>query len=179
MSLFRILIGQIPINNITKLLHTLYRRIIKPFVILGVFSAITYISFIVGILEGKRVYGTSSKFYTDLPNSCFIEALIHSSRASLVLKSDVEAYSSIYGFTYYLGDSKNNKQIFGHAVSIFEYKNKLWIYDPVWGTMLVGKATARSQYEKMCTEFIEKCYRYKIQRSFVVDDWSVPSSFTD
>ena len=159
----------------TKRLYGFGKRSIKPLVILGVFSAITYVSFIVGILEGKRVYGTASKFYTDLPNSCFIEALIHSSRASIVLKSDVEAYSSIYGFTYYLGDDANNKQLFGHAVSIFEYKNKLWIYDAVWGTMLVGKATARSEYETMCTQFIEKCYRYKIKRSFVVDDWSVPT----
>jgi hypothetical protein len=147
--------------------------------ILGGLGIITYMSFIFGILEGKRVYGTSSKFYTDLPNSCFIEALIHSSRANIVLKSDVETYSSIYGFTYYLGDDTNNKQIFGHAVSIFEYKNKLWIYDPVWGTMLVGKATARSQYERMCTEFVEKCYKYKIKRSFVVDDWSVPVNTLD
>jgi len=45
----------------------------------------------------------------------------------------------------------------------------------VWGTMLVGKVTARSEYETMCTQFIEKCYRYKIKRSFVVDDWSVPT----
>jgi len=149
--------------------------LIKPLAILGVFSAITYVSFVVGILEGKRVYGTSSKFYTDLPNSCFIEALIHSSRASLILKSDVHAYSSIYGFTYYLGDDKNNKQIFGHAVSIFEYKNKLWLYDAVWGTMLVGKATARSNYERICTEFVEKSYKYKIKKCFVVDDWSVPT----
>ena len=156
-------------------MYSIGKRLIKPLVITGIFSAITYISFIVGILEGKRVYGTSSKFYTDLPNSCFIEALIHSSRASLVLKSDVHAYSSIYGFTYYLGDDKNNKQIFGHAVSIFEYKNKLWLYDAVWGTMLVGKATARSEYERMCTQFIEKSYKYKIKRSFVVDDWSVPT----
>jgi hypothetical protein len=155
-------------------LYSIGKRLIKPLVIAGIFSAITYISFIVGILEGKHVYGTKSKFYTDLPNSCFIEALMHSSRASLVLKSDVSVYSSIYGFTYYLGDDKNNKQIFGHAVSIFEYKNKLWMYDPVWGTMLVGKATARSEYERMCTQFVEKCYRYKIKKCFVVDDWSVP-----
>ena len=155
-------------------MYSIGKRLIKPLVIAGIFSAITYVSFIVGILEGKHVYGTKSKFYTDLPNSCFIEALMHSSRASLVLKSDVAVYSSIYGFTYYLGDVKNNKQIFGHAVSIFEYKNKLWMYDPVWGTMLVGKATARSEYERMCTQFVEKCYRYKIKKCFVVDDWFVP-----
>jgi len=122
--------------------------------------------------------------YTKLPNSCFLEALIHSSRASLVLKSEVNSkiYSSIFGYTFtYNDDVKLNidasTMIFGHAICIFEYKNKLWAYDMNYGTMLVGRAGDRNSYANKLKEWIESTRSVKIQKCFVVDDWSLPSDF--
>lgn len=131
--------------------------------------------FVYGIVEGRK---TAVRYYTDLPNSCFVESMIHASRANLLLGMETGLYSSVYGFTYYYRDDyEQNKQkakIFGHAVCIFEYKNILWVYDANWGTMPVGKVTARSQYDRMLRQHVEKYYEYKIVKSFVVEDWRLP-----
>jgi hypothetical protein len=66
-------------------------------------------------------------------------------------------------------------KLFGHAVCIFEYKGTLWIYDAVWGTMPVGKVMARSQYDSVLHKYIEKNYEYKLVKSFVIDDWNLPT----
>ena len=132
-------------------------------------------SFIYGILQGRK---TAIRYYTDLPNSCFVESMIHASRANLLLGMETGLYSSVYGFTYYYQDdydqNKEKAKIFGHAVCIFEYKEILWMYDSVWGTMPVGKTTARSQYDRMLRKHVEKYYDYKLVESFVVDDWNLP-----
>jgi len=132
-------------------------------------------AFVKGILEGRK---TAIRFYTDLPNSCFVESMIHASRANLLLGMETRLYSSVYGFTYYYKDdyeqNKSKAKIFGHAVCIFEYKDVLWIYDAVWDTMAVGKVTIRSQYDQMLRDYIEKYYEYKLVKSFVVDDWKLP-----
>ena len=87
-------------------------------------------SFIYGILQGRK---TAIRYYTDLPNSCFVESMIHASRANLLLGMETGLYSSVYGFTYYYQDdydqNKEKAKIFGHAVCIFEYKEILWMYD--------------------------------------------------
>ena len=132
-------------------------------------------AFVYGIIEGRK---TAVRYYTDLPNSCFVESMIHASRANLLLGMETGLYSSVYGFTYHYQDdydqNKNKAKIFGHAVCIFEYKNILWIYDPVWGTMPVGKVTARSQYDRILKTHIENYYKYKIVKSFLVEDWRLP-----
>jgi len=117
-----------------------------------------------------------------LPNSCFLEALIHSSRASLVLKSEVapKVFSSIFGYTFTYNDDLNNNSnslIFGHAICIFEYKNKLWAYDMNYGTMLVGRAGNRSEYTNKLKVWIESTRNVTIQKCFVVDDWALPSDY--
>lgn len=131
--------------------------------------------FVYGIIEGRK---TAVRYYTDLPNSCFVESLIHASRANLLLVTDGGVYSSVYAFTYYYKDdyekNRDKAKMFGHAVCIFEYKGTLWVYDPVWGTMPVGKATLRNQYEPMLKKYVELNYQYKLVKSFVVEDWLVP-----
>lgn len=148
---------------------------LKLFLGLKLVLVLAVAAFIYGLLEGRK---TAVHFYTDLPNSCFVESMIHASRANLLLGMETGLYSSVYGFTYYYRDdydqNKDKAKIFGHAVCIFEYKNILWVYDAVWGTMPVGKTTARSQYDRMLRQHIESYYDYKIVKSFVVEDWRLP-----
>ncbi|NBP03167.1 MAG: hypothetical protein EBU90_24300 [Proteobacteria bacterium] len=138
-----------------------------------------------GILSSVGYYyGSKSSYrtydYTKLPNSCFLEALIHASRASLVLKSETnpQIYSSIFGYTFkYNNDIKVNgkslSQTFGHAICIFEYKNKLWTYDMNYGTMPVGESGDRAKYNERMKKWAEKIYGIEIDKSFVIDDWTV------
>lgn len=111
--------------------------------------------------------------------------MIHSSKASLVLKSEMnpKIYSSIFGYIYKHNDdiliNGENKTItFGHAICIFEYKNKLWTYDMNYGTMPVGEAGNRINYNERLKNWAEKSYNIKIEKCFVVDDWAVPNDFT-
>lgn len=145
-----------------------------------------YVSLEFGFVLGKnsslRTYD-----YTKLPNSCFLEALIHASRASLVLKSETQPqiYSSIFGYTYKFEDDillngKKLAMVFGHAICIFEYKNKLWAYDMNHGTMPIGEAGGRALYNDRVKKWAEKSYGIKIDKSFVVDDWAtLPPDATD
>lgn len=117
--------------------------------------------------------------YTKLPNSCFLEALIHSSRASLVLKSETnpQIYSSIFGYTFKYRDDvkingKKQAMTFGHAICIFEYKNKLWTYDMNYGTMPVGEAGDKTKYNERLKSWAEKSYGIEIDKCFVIDDWT-------
>ena len=135
--------------------------------------------------------GKNSSFrtydYTKLPNSCFLEALIHSSRASLVLKSETnpQVYTSIFGYTYKYKDDilingKKVAMVFGHAICIFEYKNKLWAYDMNYGTMPVSVAGNRAHYDEVLKKWAEKSYGIEIDKCFVVDDWmTLPVDITD
>lgn len=143
-------------------------------------------SYIFGFYKGS-VSNYRTYDYTKLPNSCFLEALIHSSRASLVLKSETnpQIYSSIFGYTYkYKNDilinGKKSSTIFGHAICIFEFKNKLWTYDMNYGTMYVGLAGDRNKYNDRLKLWAESIYEIEIDKSFVLDDWStMPVDITD
>jgi hypothetical protein len=169
------------LNNYIKAL-----RIFKWLAIIGLCVASSYVALETGFSLGKnsslRTYD-----YTKLPNSCFLEALIHSSRASLVLKSETnpQVYSSIFGYTYkYDDDIKINGQklamVFGHAICIFEYKNKLWAYDMNFGTMPIGEAGDKTQYNERVKKWAERSYGIKIDKCFVVDDWmTLPPDVTD
>lgn len=165
---------------------TKIKTILKCLAILGAIIICSYVTLELGFHLGKssslRTYD-----YTKLPNSCFLEALIHASRASLVLKSETQPdiYSSIFGYTYkYNDDIKiNGKKVamtFGHAVCIFEYKNKLWVYDMNYGTMPVGESGNRNQYNERLKKWAEKSYGIEIDKCFVVDDWAtLPIDVTD
>jgi hypothetical protein len=147
---------------------------------------VSYVALEFGFSLGKnsslRTYD-----YTKLPNSCFLEALIHSSRASLVLKSETtpKIFTSIFGYTYQYEDdiTVNGKKIamvFGHAICVFEYKNKLWAYDMNLGTMPVGEAGNKKLYNERLKKWAEKSYGIKIDKCFVVDDWmAIPPDLTD
>lgn len=154
--------------------------------VVSLFAVTAYGALCLGFNIGKtssfRTYD-----YTKLPNSCFLEALIHASRASLVLKSEItpQIYTSIFGYTYkYDSDIQvNGKKLamtFGHAICIFEYKNKLWVYDMNHGTMPVGAAGNKNQYNDRLKQWAEKSYGIEIDKCFVVDDWStLPPDATD
>lgn len=133
-------------------------------------------AFVRGMHTGRKM---ATHYYTDLPNSCFVESMIHASRANLLLGLEMGGFSSVYGFTYrYADDYRMNKtksKLFGHAVCIFEYREILWLYDPVWGTMPVGRPKNRFEYDAMLRKFIELNYDYKLETSFVVDDWMLPT----
>ena len=148
----------------------------KWFFLLSVLILASGACYVWGILDGRK---TAVRYYTDLPNSCFVESMIHASRANLLLGLEIGGFSSVYGFTYrYADDYRMNKtksRLFGHAVCIFEYKETLWLYDPVWGTMPVGKPKNRFEYDNMLRKFIEENYEYKLETSFVVDDWMLPT----
>ena len=152
---------------------------------IGLFLGSVYVSLESGYYIGKN--STSKTYdYTKLPNSCFLEALIHSSRANLVLKSETnpDIYSSIFGYTYKHEDDiiingKKSALVFGHAVCIFEYKNKLWVYDTNHGTMYVGPAGSRLFYNDVMKKWAEETYKIKIEKSFVIDDWALPANITD
>jgi hypothetical protein len=112
--------------------------------------------------------------------------MIYASRASLVLKTEIkpEIYSTIFCYTYKYNDdiiinSKKIAKIFGHAICIFEYKNKLWVYDMNQGTMYVGVAGDNNKYNEMVKKWAEKTYCIKIEKSFVLDDWALPTNITD
>lgn len=153
---------------------------------MGLTLTTSYIALETGFKLGKnssfRTYD-----YTKLPNSCFLEALIHASRASIVLKSETTpaVYSSIFGYTYKFKDDilLNGKKVamtFGHAICIFEYKNKLWAYDMNHGTMPIGDAGDVNKYNDRMVKWAEKSYGIEIDKSFVIDDWStLPPDATD
>jgi len=153
--------------------------------LIGLFLGSVYVSLESGYYIGKN--STSKTYdYTKLPNSCFLEALIHSSRANLVLKSETnpDIYSSIFGYTYKHEDDiiingKKSALVFGHAVCIFEYKNKLWVYDTNHGTMYVGPAGSKLFYNDVMKKWSEETYKIKIEKSFVIDDWALPANITD
>lgn len=146
---------------------------------------IPYVALETGYYLGKN--STSRTYdYTKLPNSCFLEALIHASRANLVLKTDVNpnVYSSIFGYTFrhkddILINGKKSALIMGHAICVFEYKNKLWVYDMNHGTMYVGISGDRKSYAEVLKEWAERTYRIDIEKCFVVDDWALPIDVTD
>jgi len=168
------------LNNNTKDFRTTKCwRLIKRTIIGSFIISILCLSYFFGFYKGS-VSNYRTYNYTKLPNSCFLEALIHSSRASLVLKSETtpQIFTSIFGYTYRYNDEikiggKNVSAIFGHAICIFEFKNKLWAYDMNYGTMPIGIAGDREKYNELIALWAEKTYGIKIEKSFVLDDWTV------
>jgi len=45
--------------------------------------------------------------------------------------------------------------------------------------MLIGDATDRYAYDDKVKHWVEKTYKVKIDKYFIVDDWSLPSSITE
>jgi len=107
---------------------------------------------------------------TNLPNSCFVDAIIYASKCNLLLTTNTESWNTIYGFTFYYKDDKEN--MLGHAVCIFEYKNNLWIYDPNWGTSPICQIGDKKQYRQKIRLYINEHYPIIVIEDFMLNDWT-------
>jgi len=107
---------------------------------------------------------------TNLPNSCFVDAMIYSSRCNLLLNSTSEIWNNVYSYTFYYKDDKKNK--LGHAVCVFEYQNNLWIYDPNWGTSPICPKADRNTYQEKIRLYINKTYPIIVVEDFMLNDWT-------
>jgi len=107
---------------------------------------------------------------TNLPNSCFVDAMIYASKCNLLLTTNTESWNTIYGFTFYYKDDKEN--MLGHAVCIFEYKNNLWIYDPNWGTSPICQIGDKKQYRQKIRLYINEHYPIIVIEDFMLNDWT-------
>ena len=110
---------------------------------------------------------------TNLPNSCFVDSMIYSSRCNLLLNSNTEMWNTIYGYSFYYKDDKEN--ILGHAVCVFEYMNNLWIYDPNWGTSPICQVGDKTSYREKIKLYINKTYPIIVVEDFMLNDWSYVS----
>ena len=95
---------------------------------------------------------------TNLPNSCFVDAMIYASRCNLLLVTT--------------SDSWNKEAILGHAVCVFEYNNNLWMYDPNWGTSPICKTGDRKRYKEKIKLYINKTYPIIVIEDFMLNDWT-------
>jgi len=107
---------------------------------------------------------------SELPNSCFIDSMIYASRCNLLLETSGEVWNSIYGFTFYYKDDVKN--MLGHAICIFEYKNNLWMYDPNWGTFPICKTGKKKEYREKIRLYINQNYPIIVVEDFMLNDWT-------
>ena len=107
---------------------------------------------------------------TNLPNSCFVDAMIYASRCNLLLVSSSDSWNSVYGFTFYYRDDKEN--MLGHAICVFEYKNNLWVYDPNWGTSPICQIGDKKQYKEKIRLYINQHYPIMVVEDFMLNDWT-------
>jgi len=117
-------------------------------------------------------WGFNFKYYTsitNIPNSCFVDSLIWASKCNFHLKTHTDTWNTIYCFVYSYKDDPD--MIIGHAVTIFEYANSLWMYDPNWGTMPIASGGNRQEYEEKIKLYITKTYGIIIKEGFFADDW--------
>ena len=130
------------------------------------------VSLIASLVFGVKIGFDLKKDYsiTNLPNSCFVDAMIYSSRCNLLLNSTSEIWNNVYSYTFYYKDDVKNK--LGHAVCVFEYQNNLWIYDPNWGTSPVCKIGDRKQYKEKIKLYINKTYPIIVIEDFMLNDWT-------
>lgn len=167
-------------KNLKKKVFKLLKTVIFITTALLITSCISYyFGFVKG--EDKKIYS-----YTNLPNSCFVDSLIFASKISLALKAEGHhsPYSSIFGYMFKYQDDifingEKNTSTSGHAICIFEYKNKLWAYDVRYGTMHIGEALNKNMYELKVKDWVEKTYKVKISKSFLIDDWALPNNITE
>lgn len=132
------------------------------------------------MIYGSFRYGFNSKkadYELYLPNSCFVESVYFSSKASLVLKITGNTESKLFLYRFKDVQPKHflvNEKIFGHAIVVFEYQSKLWIYDPNYGTMFVGLAPKSEEDRKnLVISYIEETQEVKIIESFFINDWRI------
>lgn len=130
------------------------------------------VSLVASLVFGVKIGFDLKKDYsiTNLPNSCFVDAMIYSSRCNLLLNSTSEIWNNVYSYTFYYKDDKENK--LGHAVCVFEYQNNLWIYDPNWGTSPICQKADRNTYQEKIRLYINKTYPIIVVEDFMLNDWT-------
>jgi hypothetical protein len=107
---------------------------------------------------------------TNLPNSCFIDSMIYASQCNLLLVTNSEIWNSVYGYTFHYKDDKKN--LLGHAICVFEYRNNLWVYDPNWGTSPICQIGDRKQYRQKIKLYINQHYPIIVVEDFMLNDWT-------
>jgi len=133
--------------------------------LVGIILTVSSLGFLkIGYKIGQR------SSITNLPNSCFVDAMIYSSHCNFLLETSSEAWNSVYGFTFHYKDDPENS--LGHAVCVFEYKNNLWIYDPNWGTSPVCGLSDKKTYKEKIRLYINQHYPIIIKEDFMVNDWT-------
>ena len=112
--------------------------------------------------------------------------MINASKVNLALKSEgyLCPYTTIFGYMYKYNDEIKNvgvkkAHLYGHAISVFEFRSKLWVYDVRYGTMLAGEAKDQYMYREKLKEWVSRTYNVTISDCFVVDDWDIPQSTID
>lgn len=150
-------------------MKTIRKRIKKVFkksklILVGVLTIVSWWFFF--------KWGFNFKHYTsitNIPNSCFVDSLIWASKCNFYLKTHTDVWNSIYCFVYYYSDDP--ELIIGHAVTVFEHANSLWMYDPNWGTMPIALVGNREEYEEKIKLYITKTYNIILIEGFFADDW--------
>ena len=153
-------------NLVLKTIRETNKRFFKTKLIL------IFVSLIASLVFGVKIGFDLKKDYsiTNLPNSCFVDAMIYSSRCNLLLNSTSEIWNNVYSYTFYYKDDKENK--LGHAVCVFEYNNNLWMYDPNWGTSPICKTGDRKRYKEKIKLYINKTYPIIVVEDFMLNDWT-------
>ena len=153
-------------NLVLKTIRKTNKRFFKTKLIL------ISVSLIASLIFGVKIGFNLKKDYliTNLPNSCFIDAMIYASQCNLLLETNNDIWSNVYGFTFYYKDDIDN--VIGHAVCVFEYKNNLWIYDPNWGTSPICQVGDKTSYREKIKLYINKTYPIIVVEDFMLNDWT-------
>lgn len=120
-----------------------------------------------------------------LPNSCFVDSVVFASNANYILSQE-NTWAQIFAFQFHYTDELNNVSVIfdktlieykvsipqhrGHAICVFEHKGMLWVYDSNYGTMPVGLAGNRAEYQIRITKWIEEKYKAIVFNSILIDD---------
>lgn len=120
-----------------------------------------------------------------LPNSCFVDSVVFASNANYILSQE-NTWAQIFAFQFHYTDELNNVSVIfdktlieykvsipqhrGHAICVFEHKGMLWVYDSNYGTMPVGVAGNRAEYQARITKWIEEKYKAVVFNSIIIDD---------
>jgi len=145
------------------------------------------------LINGAIAYGAlqfgfnlaKNESISKLPNSCFVDSVVFASNANYIL-SDENVWAQVFAFQFHYTDELNSTKVIfdknlieyvvsiprhrGHAICVFEHKGMLWVYDSNHGTMPVGIAGNRAEYQIRVTKWIEEKYKAIVFNSILIDD---------
>lgn len=130
-------------------------------------------------------YIAKNNSISKLPNSCFVDSVAFASNANYILSNE-NTWAQIFAFQFHYTDELNDVSVIfdktlieytvsipkyrGHAICVFEHKGILWVYDSNHGTMPVGVAGNRAEYQVRVTKWIEEKYKAIVFNSILIDD---------